>query len=241
MVKEITSKNNPLIKDIAKLKLKKYRQDCFLIEGERFVLEALKRGVTIRYLLCKEPFESIKDFKGECIKINDEIAEFLSETVNPSGVFAVVEYKEKNFATPNGNFLILDKISDPGNLGTIIRTALAFNFKDIYLFDCVDWRNDKVLRSTMGTIFDVNLYNCTLPQILSLKPYKILKADMLGLDFRTCEAEELLGLLLGNEANGISAELEQISGEKVSIPMQNAVESLNVAIAAAILMSKFSK
>ncbi len=241
MVKEITSKNNPLIKDIAKLKLKKYRQDCFLIEGERFVLEALKRGVTIRYLLCKEPLESIKDFKGECIKINDEIAEFLSETANSSGVFAVVEYKEKNFATPNGNFLILDRISDPGNLGTIIRTALAFNFKDIYLFDCVDWRNDKVLRSTMGTIFDVNLYNCTLPQILSLKPYKILKAEMNGTDFRTCEAKEPLGLLLGNEANGISAELEQISCEKVSIPMQNAVESLNVAIAGAILMSKFSK
>ena len=241
MEKIITSKNNPLIKDIAKLKLKKNRQDTFLIEGERFVFEALKRNITIKYLLYVEPPIFLKDFKGELIKISMEIAVHLSDTVNTSGVFAVVEYKEKQFTKPQGNFLILDKIADPGNLGTIIRTALAFNYKDIYLIDCVDWRNDKVLRSTMGTIFDVNLFNCNINDIMPLKQYKILKAEMNGTNFnKITYNKEQLGLLLGNEANGISQEISKISNESVSIPMQNSVESLNVSVAGAILMSKYS-
>ena len=239
MYKEITSKSNPLIKEITKLKMKKNRDSIFLIEGERFVYEAHKRGVLFRSLLFVEPPSFIDEINTECIQINAEIAQSLSSTVNSSGVFAVIEYTSKSVALPNTNFLILDKVSDPGNLGTIIRTALAFGFKNIYLYNCVDWKNDKVLRSTMGTIFDVNLYECDLNDLQKLSNYTLLKADMGGVDINSYQKPNgILGLILGNEANGISQEIDNLSNFAVSINMQNEVESLNVSIAGAILMNK---
>ena len=125
-------------------------------------------------------------------------------------------------------------------LGTLIRTALAFDFKDIYLYNCVDWRNDKVLRSTMGTIFDVNLMECSLEQMFQLKNKNLYVADMDGLDIEIIEKTYPIGLILGNEANGVLPEIKENINKKVKIQMKNKVESLNVAVAGAILMSKLA-
>ena len=125
-------------------------------------------------------------------------------------------------------------------LGTLIRTALAFDFKDIYLYNCVDWRNDKVLRSTMGTIFDVNLMECSLEQMFQLKNKNLYVADMDGLDIEIIEKTYPIGLILGNEANGVLPEIKENINNKVKIQMKNEVESLNVAVAGAILMSKLA-
>ncbi len=243
MIREISSKSNDFIKSVVKLKQKKNRDGLFLIEGERFVFEAIKRKVKIDTIL----FVNAPEYLGECgeidcVQISPAIAQMLSSTVSPSGVFAVVEYDSAQFCLPRGDFLVLDRIADPGNLGTIIRSALAFGFRDIYMLSCVDWRNDKVLRATMGTIFDVNLYQIGSDEvrILSTK-FSLLTADMRGTNiFEFERGSGILGLVLGNEANGVSPEVKEIVSAAVSVPMQNDVESLNVAVAGAVLMSKLS-
>ena len=239
MIKQIISKSNPTIKDILKIKQHKASHDLVLIEGERFIYEAYKRGKKLYSILFEDPPHYIDELNCDKIEITHEIASLLSNTINTSGVFAVVEYKEQAFAMPKGKFLILDKIADPGNLGTIIRTALAFGFTDIYLYNCVDYKNDKVLRSTMGTIFDVNLYQVSIQQLELLSKFCVINADMSGMDMNKF-TKKVDGIILGNEANGVSKEVSLLTKNVVSIPMKNEVESLNVAIAGAILMNKFS-
>lgn len=242
MIREISSKSNDFIKELIKLKSKKNQTNLFLIEGERFVFEAIKRNIKIKTMLFVNKPSFVKVDNFDCVHISMEIAEALSSTVSTSGVFALVEYGIGNFALPRGDFLVLDSVSDPGNLGTIIRSALAFDFKQIYMLNCVDWHNDKVLRSTMGTIFDIELYKIDFLKMVELnQKFHLYKAELAGqnvFDFeRNCD---IIGLVLGNEANGISRELDDLISDKLSIPMQNNVESLNVAVAGAILMSKLS-
>jgi len=242
MIREISSKSNDYIKELIKSKHKKTDTDKFLIEGERFVFEAIKRKIKIKTLLFVTQPNDLDTTKFDCILISEEIAEALSSTVSPSGIFAVVEYGEREFRLPMGDFLVLDRVQDPGNLGTIIRSALAFGFRQIYMLNCVDWRNDKVLRSTMGTIFDVRLYAVGLNEIKTLaSSFPLFKAEMTGQSvYDFVREQQILGLVLGNEANGISSEIEDLVSARLSIPMQNDVESLNVAVAGAILMSKLS-
>lgn len=241
MIKEITSKSNAYIKDLVKLKQKKNRSNLFLIEGERFVGEAIKRGVKMDAILAVDVLAYLeKSAPAELIKISPEIAESLSSTVSPSGVFAVVDFPLREFREPESNFLVLDNISDPGNLGTIIRTALAFGFRDIYLYNCVDWRNPKVLRSTMGTIFDVNLFEVDFEEVQRVvSKFPVFKADMSGENLFDFEPKfDIIGVVLGNEANGVSPEIDELVIDALAIPMKNNVESLNVATAGAIIMSK---
>ncbi len=242
MIREISSKSNEYIRDLIKLKNKKNLGTTFLIEGERFVFEAVLRGVEIESLLFVAEPNFIDVMQYDCIKISPEIAKALSSTVSPSGVFAVVNFSCGSFQLPCGDFLILDRVSDPGNLGTIIRSALAFGFRQIYMLNCVDWRNDKVLRSTMGTIFDVELYEISLQELKKLcSGFEVYKADMVGKNvFEFVRGANILGLALGNEACGISRELDELISASLSIPMRGNVESLNVAVAGAILMSKLT-
>ncbi len=241
MEKSITSRNNPLIVSLNKLKLKKYREETglVLIEGERFVREMVARGVEFKYALYSTP-PAFPLPECEKIETTPEVLAVLSNTVTPSNIVGVVSIPRREFTEPKTNFLILDHIQDPGNLGTIIRTALAFNFKFIYLYKCVDYLNDKVLRSTMGTIADVVLFDAELEDLGRLKNHEILLADMAG-DEISGKSEKNIGLILGNEANGVSDEIRSLASRVVSIPMRNSVESLNVAVAGGILMSKFCK
>lgn len=241
MEKEITSKNNALIKDLAKLTIKKYRkeQNLVLVEGERFVSDLVARGVEIKYLLYREKPAFAEKLYAEQILCSEEVLNCLTQTVNSSQIVGVVRLTAKPFRLPKTQFLVLDRVADPGNLGTIIRTALALGYKDIYMFNCVDWTNDKVLRSTMGTIADVNLFEATMEDLQKLRGFTIYNADMHGVDIDSVEKPNgIFGIILGNEANGASEKIASLASQNISIKMQNAVESLNVAIAGAIIMSK---
>ncbi len=241
MEKEITSKNNALIKDLAKLTIKKYRKErnLVLVEGERFVSDLVARGVEIKYLLYREKPAFAEKLDAEQILCSEEVLNCLTQTVNSSQIVGVVRLTAKPFRLPKSQFLVLDRVADPGNLGTIIRTALALGYKDIYMFNCVDWTNDKVLRSTMGTIADVNLFEVTMEDLQKLRGLTIYNADMNGVNIDSVEKPNgIFGIILGNEANGAREEIASLASQNISIKMQNAVESLNVAIAGAIIMSK---
>lgn len=243
MAKQITSRLNPLVKELVKLKksAERAKTGLVLIEGERFVREMASRNVEFAYLFYVERPPFAEEISGEHIECSAEVIEALSQTVTPSKVVGVVRLPRREFRAPTGNFLVLDRVADPGNLGTIVRTALAFDFREIYLYNCVDWTNDKVLRSTMGTIADVCLYECSQDDLRALQGLEIFGAIMSGENLESVSRKESkVGIALGNEANGLSDEILELCSRSVAIPMKNGVESLNVAVAGAIIMNKLS-
>ncbi len=233
----ITSKSNPKLKEFSKLKQKKYveKSGQVLLEGLRMVEEAHRRGVKFTAVLATNSAQN--KFGCPFYQVAEHSFEALSSVVNSQGIVAVASMEKPVFSLPKGRFLVLDNISDPGNLGTIIRTAVACDFVEIYCLNCVDFRNEKVLRSTMGTIFDCKIMQITPAEVQRLKPFNLICADMKGESALNFKKPALpFGIAVGNEANGVSETVRDICSASVTLPMQNRVESLNAAVACGILM-----
>lgn len=234
MKEVIKSSKNNLIKMINKLKKKKFRNEknLFLIETRKMIDEAIKSNRNIDYIIQKESNELVYD---NSILIEDKLFNEISNLVTPDGYMAIVsKYNEDKLSE---NILILDNIQDPGNMGTLIRSAEAFGYNTIISINSVDYYNEKVLRSTMGSIFRLNLIETNYEFINTLNDYKIYIADMNGEDFREIESSQKKAIVIGNEGNGISEEIKKIPHKLVKIPMQGKVESLNAAVSGSILMS----
>lgn len=236
----IESDSNKFFKNLKKLQQKKYRQQTqtFLIESKKLVEEAIKSNSKIIDIIVNEDY--IKDHKlydYKTVVLKNELFSKLTKLNNPEGIMARVKIVDRDLEF-NDKILILDNINDPGNMGTIIRSAEAFGFYDIILTnDCVDIYNYKSLRASMGSVFRVNVVVKDINYIKKLrKDYVILASSMDGIDYRQIN-DKKLALIIGNEANGISDELFEISDKKIKIPMRGENESLNAAIAASILMN----
>lgn len=229
---EITSLQNSKVKYWVSLQNKKIRdQDhVFLVEGDHLLNEAKKKGLLLEtismedeaadYLVTKEIMQKISS--QQSISKNVGICQFLPEQ----------EIK--------GNVLILDNLQDPGNLGTIIRSAVAFNFTTIILGDTsVDLYNEKVIRASEGMIFHINVLRRNLQEFipeLKNKGYSIIGTDVVkGKDIKTMK-ENPKAIVIGNEGKGISDEVKKLCTDFVYLPMEKTCESLNAGIAAAILM-----
>ncbi len=240
-----SSKQNPLIKEIASLKEKKYRLKLglYMAEGIKMVNEAIVNDLPIKYIVAtNEALVEIKPNNAEVIVVTSEVFSYLSEEMTPQGAMAVIKISNIDLKSPTGNALILDGVSNPGNMGTIIRTANAFGFKDIYLINCVDVYNGKTIRASMSGIFFVNLYKTEYQQLKTLlKGYKIVVADMAGESLDDFSIDGNLAIVVGNEGNGVSKEMLEMADSVVSIPMQENSESLNVAVACSIMMYKLRK
>lgn len=245
----IESKNNNLYKELKKLKEKKHRtqKEQFIIEGLRFVDEALKCNVSLEYLIFTENFllkeeTFIQSFGSNVKKIllSDTLFNQLSSTENPQGILAVVNMQNKSFK--EGEFVILiDKVQDPGNMGTIIRTAHAAGASGIVVTKgTVDVYNDKTLRSTMGSIFYMPIIeddNLKIIKNLKNQGYKLVVSSLQGeKNFFEEDLKDKVIFAVGNEGNGISDEIYEISDIKVKIPMPGNAESLNVAVATSIMI-----
>lgn len=242
----IKSATNPRYKYIKKLSKKKYRSihQSFVIESKKIVEEVLDPQITenaeVDFVFVNE---DMKDFKTsqEKIVISNDLFNKISTMKNPEGVSAVVKIPKSN-PIKSDRILLLDHIQDPGNLGTMVRSAEAFGFKDILLFnDCVDLYNEKSLRASMGSVFRINFTYPNKDLILSLKKdYKLIGADMDGHDLREIDQDNKIILCIGNEANGLSDFIKNEVDSFVAIPMKGKIESLNAAIAASILMNNLS-
>lgn len=242
----ISSDTNPKYKYIKKLSRKKYRTkyQAFVIESKKIVEEVtnplLTKDVDVDFVFVNE---DMKDFKTshEKIVFSNDLFDKISPMKNPEGVCAVVKMPKPK-EIKSSRILLLDHIQDPGNLGTMVRSAEAFGFTDIILFnDCVDLYNDKALRASMGSVFRLNFTNLNKDQIDSLrKDYRLIGADMGGVDYRKINTEEKIILCIGNEANGLSDFIKERADDFVAIPMKGKIESLNAAIAASILMNNLS-
>lgn len=234
----ITSINNEYIKEISKLNEKKYRDKLnkYLIEGLHLVTEALKYDI-IDTIIIREDFSYETNIKH--IIVSNEVMKKLSDNPSIPKIMAVVNKKE---STISGNkILLLDRLQDPGNLGTIIRSAVAFNFDTIILSnDTVDLYNSKVLRSTQGMLFNINILRQDLTNVINeLKNnnYTIYgtKVDN-GNDVKEINNTNKFALIIGNEGTGISDNILKQCDKYLYIKMNNNCESLNAGVAASILM-----
>lgn len=234
----ITSKDNKRIKAVRKLLTKKERTKAkqFLIEGEHLIEEALKWNANILELFVLENSEFNFDLKTTVV--TKDVMKSLSTLVTPPGIIAVVEM---NTQTINSDrILALDGIQDPGNLGTLIRTADAFNFKRILIGkDTVDPYSDKVLRSSQGSHFHVSIEDTDLVEAINDFDGTVLTTDLQGEALSSQKITGPLMIVLGNEGQGVSREVLECANYKVKIDMPGNAESLNVSVAGGILMHQY--
>ncbi|MBR1413497.1 MAG: RNA methyltransferase [Bacilli bacterium] len=233
---EINSINNDRVKNWVKLNNKKYRDESntYLVEGDHLVNEAIKNGVAKEIITLKEINSDIPEFI-----VTEEIMKKISNQVTISDIACVCNKQVEKDAF--GKVLILDSLQDPGNLGTIIRSAVAFNFDTIILGNnTVDLYNDKVIRSSEGMIFNINIIKRDLSKIipeLKLKGYTIFGTDVdNGVEADILTKYENIAIVIGNEGNGMSAMVKDMCDEFINIPINDKCESLNAAVAASILM-----
>lgn len=237
----ITSRQNALIKQIKSFSDKKNRdeQGVFVIESVKLVLDAYSYGVDLINVICTEKgYEKIsgiiKDVK--CELVSDDVFLYVSQEKTPQGVLAVASKPENTQAFPQGNCVLCDGISDPLNVGAILRTAAASGYNDVYLADSADAFNGKAVRASMGGVFRVRVHFGTEEQMLKLINVPIIVADMNGENAFSFSSPQKFCLAIGNEARGVSQKVREKAKYAVSIPMQNGVESLNASVSAGILM-----
>lgn len=251
MAKEITSVNNPTVKFVASLKDKKeiIKNNLCFVESEKVVLDLINNNQKLSMLLIEKSklnkYENlVKKFDNLTYIINNQVAKKLSETVTSSGIFGVFELPKQQPFSYNKNFLVIDNLQDPSNLGSIIRSALAFGYKNIVTINSVYPYLPKVIRSSMGYVFNVNFINLNYSELTKLKQsnnFKLVSANLNGNSLINTQINEVFGLIIGNEGNGVSQTLQSLSDITVTIPMQNNVESLNAAVSASILMFNLNK
>ena len=228
----ITSLQNEHVKYWNSLKEKKVRdkERRFLIEGDHLINEAKRQNLIIETI-------SVIDSTADYL-VTEDIMKKISSQTSISYNAAVVRFIPED--SISGNIIILDGIQDPGNLGTIIRSCIAFNFTTIILGDnSVDLYNPKVVRATEGMIFHINVLRRNLGEFIpTLKNlgYKIVGTDVInGVDIKNLEHDDI-ALVLGSEGQGLSKSVRELCDEFVYINMNESCESLNVGVAASILM-----
>lgn len=235
-----SSKQNSLIKTIASLKDKKGRRDngLYIAQGVKMVSEAIKFNQEIEYIVMAESFDASRlDCNAKIIMVTDQVFEYLTDEITPQGVFAVIKIKDSAPRKPSGNAIVLDGIQDPGNLGTIIRTAVASNYNDIYLINTVDAYSPKVVRASMSGIYSVNLYKCDYDNIFEvLEGYDIIVSDLDGDNLFDFSPSKPFAIVIGNEGNGVSQQLRDKANKVLTIPMSDKIESLNASVACALMM-----
>ncbi|NLY44679.1 MAG: RNA methyltransferase [Tissierella sp.] len=253
---EISSSQNSLIKEIKGLNRKKnrWKNRLFIIEGIKIIEEAIINGIKIKSILFSDGFldseegsvfyEGIKN-RDNLVKINDSLFNSISDTENPQGIMAICEFNVRNLSEVDylnkPSILFLDGVQDPGNMGTIIRTADAFNIDGIILGEgSVDPYNLKVVRSTMGSIFRVPLYICdsSIETIIQLKNkgFDILATSLEGGAIYDSDFNSKFLCVIGNEANGVNPKILDMADRCIKIPMPGNAESLNAGVAASIIM-----
>lgn len=260
-IKLISSENNLVIKHVRSLQLKKQRMKNlqFVVEGVRIVGECLKHGGDIEYVLYSEELhkvaggsdllDSILNQGLTVYELPDQLFNKLSDTDTPQGIMAVVKMTNNsldNIEFKNENnlfFVILDRIQDPGNMGTIIRTAESANVDAIILTKgSVDPYNAKTIRATMGAIFHLPIIQCENEEWM--KFLKDRNVNLVAADLDTDKTyidinwKQNIGIVVGNEANGIDEDILFHVDERVIIPILGKIESLNASIAAGILIYK---
>ena len=243
----ITSKANSVVKNAKKLHQKKYRKSAYLIEGWHLFEEAVQAGVTIEKVFALESYRDQLAAFPQTIWVSEEILLDLADTQTPQGIVAVIQKEEVGLPDLHqGKYLFLEDVQDPGNVGTMIRTADAAGFTGVIVSDkSADIYSLKTLRSMQGSHFHLPIYRMRLTSFVeeakkSDLPILATTLSRDSKDYRELSSLENFVLVMGNEGQGISSVMAESADQLVHIGMKGRAESLNVAVAAGILMFYFS-
>lgn len=250
-INKITSLDNQLVKKLVKLNNKKYREEYqeFIIEGYHLVNEAYDNNY-LKEVYCIDEKDVTKYKNIKSYLVTSEIINKVSTTTSPQkiiGISKLLNNVDINQYLNNDNkIVILDEINDPGNLGTIIRTAAALGYNLIAMSsNTVDIYNSKVIRSTQGTIYHTNIYIGDIKElIINLKEhhYKVYGTSLHNaVNLNDVESSKRMAIIFGNEARGTKEELLSLTTKNIILPMENNVESLNVAVACGIIMYELKR
>jgi TrmH family RNA methyltransferase len=242
--------NNSELKYIQSFAHKKHwaEETVFIVEGPKMLEELLASNWVIRKIMALPDWIQSQGYlPAEVVEVDDLMLERLSLQQTPNKVIALVEKKKESALIEfnNTSTLLLDGIQDPGNLGTIIRTADWFGIKQIVVsVDTAGMYNPKVIQSTMGSCFRVNIYSMELDQLLasnqkSTNPLPVYGAILSGRSIHSIQLEMANFILIGNESKGIRENLMPFISDPISIPRIGEAESLNAAVAAGIILSLF--
>ena len=247
-MKIITSNDNNLIKKFRSLSVKKYREQfgLCLLEGEKVVFEALKLQGVVENLIVpqssKETYaDIIKSYDNVTIVVSDDVYKTLAFAETPQSIMATIKINQSKPINIKENIVVLDRLQDPGNLGTIIRSGVASGHLEFILVDSVDPYNDKTIRSASGTIFYPNFTKMKMGEFIefaSKNKLNLVVADMGGVNIYSndCKVSNPYTLIIGNEGQGVSKDILSLPHNTVAIPMTSKVESLNAGVSASILM-----
>lgn len=253
----ITSKDNEIIKNIRKLKEKKYRDlnNEYIVEGIKMIREAISEKAVIKLIVvCEENVNNgaidkkllYEIAKYECIYVNKKIFSLISDVQNPQGILAVIEKNnsEENIDYKQDVIVVLDGIQDPGNLGTILRTIDSVGLNQVIVSkETADAYNPKVVRSTMGAIFRVNIIESDnlLDTLKNMKKhkYKVMATSLETQNSIYDVDYNKKVIVIGNEANGVSQDILNYADEKIKIPMLGKTESLNASVATAVILYEY--
>lgn len=247
-MREITSKDNRIYKTCEQLSQKKHRDRLgkYLIEGENLIEEALKTGTKVETVLIRKGYEKIPEtLEDKAFVLDEKLFDKLAQTQTSQGILAIVRKPERDkheFADKPGNFVVLDRLQDPGNIGTILRTADAAGYGlAIVMKGTADIFSPKVVRAATGSLFRMPVVfmdsNSELVEFTRAAGKKLV-ATCFDTERRYFDEDltDNIALVIGNEGNGICEEIIESSDVKIKIPMQGNIESLNASVAAGILM-----
>ena len=243
----ITSKANSVVKNAKKLHQKKYRKSAYLIEGWHLFEEAVQAGVTIEKIFALESYREQLVAFPQTVWVSEDILLDLADSQTPQGIVAVVQKEEVGQVDfSQGKFLFLEDVQDPGNVGTIIRTADAAGFTGVIVSDkSADIYSLKTLRSMQGSHFHLPIYRMSSQALLketkeAAIPVLATTLSKVSVDYRELPPIENFVLVMGNEGQGISPLMAESADQLVHISMKGQAESLNVAVAAGILIFHLS-
>ena len=253
----ITSKDNEFVKHVKKLKEKKYRDQSqeFIIEGIKLVKEAIEEKANIKQIIICDNCENSgiipKDLmyeiaKYNCVYVTENILKTMSDVNAPQGIMAIIgrNNKEKDIDYSQDIIVALDDIQDPGNLGTILRTVDSIGLNQILVSKgTADCYNPKVVRSTMGAIFRIRIIECEdLEQTLKETQKNNFKLIVSSLQTNNSLYDidfDKKVIIIGNEANGVEPQIQEMADEKIKIPMLGKTESLNASVATGIILYEY--
>lgn len=252
-MKHIESESNASLKQWKKLHTKKEREKSgtYLIEGPHLIEEAIKSGAKLQHVIIEEQFELNEAWLKEKFtlwSVPSKLMKQLSETEKPQGIIAVCEMMDQNenLIKKNGRYLLIDGVQDPGNLGTIIRTADSAGLDGVFLGEgTADLYNGKTVRSTQGSLFHLPIVKADLLEIV--QQCKEMNITVLStslqeaVDMRKAPEVEGFALIVGNEGAGVQEALQQESMMNVKIPIFGSAESLNVSVATGILLYELQR
>lgn len=224
---------------VKKLKKQKRENDFLLfLDNQKIINDAIAQGA--KPLLALATDESLfPNINCEKYITTSSVIEDLADVKTPRGVVVMLEYTQDIVFCPKKTFLVLDKLQDPGNVGTLIRSGLAAGAECVFLLDSVKVTNPKVIRSSAGAVFNIPVFSLTEKEFVDFSAkhnLNLIKTDMQGVNIFDFKPTGNEGIVVGNEGNGVSEQISKLCNTKVTIPMKKGIESLNAAISGSIIL-----